>query len=104
IRCADPAWRVLALVKPQFEAGRADVRRGVVRDPGVRRKVLQDVAAFVTDGGLETPAVVLGVCDSLVPGPAGNREYLMYLAAEDHPLSKEHVDVQSAIEDAVRAD
>ncbi|MGH3073741.1 MAG: TlyA family RNA methyltransferase, partial [Gaiellales bacterium] len=41
LACAEPAWRALVLVKPQFEAGRADVRRGVVRDPGVRRRVLR---------------------------------------------------------------
>jgi 23S rRNA (cytidine1920-2'-O)/16S rRNA (cytidine1409-2'-O)-methyltransferase len=102
IACAGPAWRALALVKPQFEAGRSEVRRGVVRDPQVRRQVLQDVASLATGGGLGRPSVVLGVCDSLVPGPAGNREFFVYLAAAGHPLAEDHaVDVQSAITQAV---
>jgi 23S rRNA (cytidine1920-2'-O)/16S rRNA (cytidine1409-2'-O)-methyltransferase len=102
IACAGQAWRALVLVKPQFEAGRAEVRRGVVRDPQVRRQVLQDVASFATGGGLGPPSVVLGVCDSLVPGPAGNREFFVYLVAAGHPLAEDHaVDVQSAIEQAI---
>ena len=43
IALAAPGWEALVLVKPQFEAGRADVPKGVVRDPDVRRRVLRDV-------------------------------------------------------------
>jgi 23S rRNA (cytidine1920-2'-O)/16S rRNA (cytidine1409-2'-O)-methyltransferase len=104
VACAAPRWRALVLVKPQFEAGRANVPHGVVRDPEVRRRVLQDCASFVTGPALEGRAAVLGVCDSLVPGPAGNREYLMYLADVEHPAAQEHsVDVLSAITDALSA-
>ena len=100
LACAEPAWRALVLVKPQFEAGRADVRRGVVRDPGVRRRVLQEFTEFATGSGW----VVLGVCDSCVPGPAGNREYMVYLASPAHPLSEEPAaDVADQIERAVAA-
>ncbi len=102
LACAAPGWRAVVLVKPQFEAGRAQVRRGVVHDPQVRRHVLQDFAAFVTAGMPRTPAVVLGVCDSCVPGPAGNREYLIELAAAGHPRAQEHrIDVDAQIEAAV---
>jgi 23S rRNA (cytidine1920-2'-O)/16S rRNA (cytidine1409-2'-O)-methyltransferase len=98
IACAEPHWRALVLVKPQFEAGRGDVRRGVVRDPEVRRRVLRELCAFVTAAG----AAVLGVCDSCVPGPAGNREYMVYAAAAGHPAAQEGgVDVERAIADAV---
>ncbi len=98
IACAQPRWRALVLVKPQFEAGRGDVRRGVVRDPEVRRRVLHEFCAFVTAAG----AAVLGVCDSCVPGPAGNREYMVYAAAAGHPAAQEGgVDVERAIADAV---
>ena len=45
IALAAPGWEALVLVKPQFEAGRADVPKGVVRDPGVRRRVLRDFCA-----------------------------------------------------------
>ena len=45
IALAAPRWEALVLVKPQFEAGRADAPKGVVRDPGVRRRVLRDFCA-----------------------------------------------------------
>ena len=45
LRLAAPGWEALVLVKPQFEAGRADAPKGVVRDPEVRRRVLHDVCA-----------------------------------------------------------
>ncbi len=78
LACAAPGWRALALVKPQFEAGPADVGRGgVVRDPEVRRRVLDDVTAQVPAWG----GRVLGVADSVLPGPKGNRELFVYLAA-----------------------
>jgi 23S rRNA (cytidine1920-2'-O)/16S rRNA (cytidine1409-2'-O)-methyltransferase len=96
--CAAPAWRAMALVKPQFEAGRAQVKRGVVRDPAVREQVLHDCCDAVTAEG----AVILGVCDSSHPGPAGNREYLLYLASPGHPASEERqVDVNAEIREAV---
>jgi 23S rRNA (cytidine1920-2'-O)/16S rRNA (cytidine1409-2'-O)-methyltransferase len=102
IACAEPGWRAVVLVKPQFEAGRDQVRKGVVRDPEVRRRVLQGFAQFVAAGGLGSPAAVLGVCDSSLPGPAGNREYLMDLVAAEHPIARERAtDVQAAIEVAV---
>jgi len=68
---------VIALVKPQFEAGRAQVRRGgVVRDPAVHREVLGTVLGAAREAGL--------VCRGLVPspllGPAGNVEFLALLA------------------------
>ncbi|HSD02827.1 MAG TPA: TlyA family RNA methyltransferase [Gaiellales bacterium] len=98
--CAQEPWRALTLVKPQFEAGRGDVRRGVVRDPEVRRRVLHDFAEFATERGW----AVLGVCDSCVPGPAGNREYVVYLASPAHPLRKDQtVDVADQIERALTA-
>jgi 23S rRNA (cytidine1920-2'-O)/16S rRNA (cytidine1409-2'-O)-methyltransferase len=98
IASAEPLWRALALVKPQFEAGRSDVHGGVIRDAEVRRRVLREFCAFVTAAG----AVVLGVCDSCLPGPAGNHEYVVYVAAAGHPAAEEReVDVERAIADAV---
>jgi 23S rRNA (cytidine1920-2'-O)/16S rRNA (cytidine1409-2'-O)-methyltransferase len=76
--CAAPGWRALVLVKPQFEAGRADVGKGgVVRDPDVHRRVLDEVAAQVPSWG----ARVEGMTDSGLPGPKGNREFFLYLRA-----------------------
>src|SRR5262249_58788881 len=63
---ARPGWQAVVLVKPQFEAGKADVRRGgVVRDPEVHRRVLHDIAEAALRWGAETRAVV----DSGLPGP-----------------------------------
>jgi 23S rRNA (cytidine1920-2'-O)/16S rRNA (cytidine1409-2'-O)-methyltransferase len=77
LRCAAPGWRALVLVKPQFEAGRSEVGKGgVVRDPDVRRRVVEEIAATaVADWGAE----VLGTVDSGLPGPKGNREHFLYL-------------------------
>jgi 23S rRNA (cytidine1920-2'-O)/16S rRNA (cytidine1409-2'-O)-methyltransferase len=78
LACAAPGWRALVLVKPQFEAGPADVGKGgVVRDPAVRRRILDEVVAHVPAWG----GRVLGVADSALPGPKGNRELFLYLAA-----------------------
>ena len=76
LACAAPGWRALVLVKPQFEAGPADVGKGgVVRDPEIHRRVVAEVAARVPGWG----GRVLGVVDSGLPGPKGNREFFLYL-------------------------
>jgi 23S rRNA (cytidine1920-2'-O)/16S rRNA (cytidine1409-2'-O)-methyltransferase len=72
---AAPGWHALVLVKPQFEAGRAEAKKGVVRDPAVHRRVLHEVAAAAPEWG----ARVAGVVDSGLPGPKGNREFFLYL-------------------------
>jgi 23S rRNA (cytidine1920-2'-O)/16S rRNA (cytidine1409-2'-O)-methyltransferase len=78
LACTAQDWRALVLVKPQFEAGRADVGKGgVVRDPEVRQRVLDEVTAQVREWG----ARLEGVIDSGLPGPKGNREFFLYLAA-----------------------
>jgi 23S rRNA (cytidine1920-2'-O)/16S rRNA (cytidine1409-2'-O)-methyltransferase len=72
--CAPGAWAV-ALIKPQFEAGPRSVdRRGVVRDPAVHSAVCQRVHAWWST----LPGwTVLGVTESPITGPAGNREFLI---------------------------
>ncbi len=78
LACAAPGWRALVLVKPQFEAGREDVGKGgVVRDPDVHRRVLDEVQAQAPAWG----ARVEGMTDSGLPGPKGNREFFLYLHA-----------------------
>jgi len=72
---ARPGWEAVVLVKPQFEAGRAQVPKGVVRDPDVQRKVVESVIEAARDWGGE----VVGVVDSGVPGPKGNREFFVHL-------------------------
>ncbi len=85
---AAPAWRALVLVKPQFEAGRAEVRKGVVRDPAVHRRVLREVA----DVALGWGARIAGVVDSGLPGPKGNREFFLYLVQADDPSHPDELD------------
>jgi 23S rRNA (cytidine1920-2'-O)/16S rRNA (cytidine1409-2'-O)-methyltransferase len=98
LHCAAAAWRALVLVKPQFEAGREHLRRGVVRDRHVRAEVLRRAAAWALDAGGD----VLGVCDSCLPGPAGNREYFLYLASPAHPHHRHDTDIDAAVEHATR--
>jgi 23S rRNA (cytidine1920-2'-O)/16S rRNA (cytidine1409-2'-O)-methyltransferase len=98
LRLAAPGWQALVLVKPQFEAGRADVGKGgVVRDPGVRRRVLREVA----EAALAWGASVAGVVDSGLPGPKGNREFVLQLVHSDHPTLPD--DVDERIEQALAA-
>jgi 23S rRNA (cytidine1920-2'-O)/16S rRNA (cytidine1409-2'-O)-methyltransferase len=78
---AAPGWEALALVKPQFEAARGEAPRGVVRDPEVRRRVLQEVAREAAEWG----AQVVGVVDSGLPGPKGNREFFLHLVQSERP-------------------
>ncbi|HSI97819.1 MAG TPA: hypothetical protein VK926_05610, partial [Gaiellaceae bacterium] len=75
LRLARPGWEALVRVKPQFEAERVHVRRGVVRDPGVQRKALQRVIEAAREWDGET----VGVVDSGLPGPKGNREFFVHL-------------------------
>lgn len=67
-----PGGLILALIKPQFEAGRGAVGKGgILRDEDVRRQVIEACAGELSDlGGLQ----LLGVHDSAVPGMGGNRE------------------------------
>lgn len=67
---------VLTLVKPQFEVGKDEVgKRGVVRDPALHERVLAETASFCRSIGLD----VLESCVSPLTGPAGNREFFLYL-------------------------
>jgi 23S rRNA (cytidine1920-2'-O)/16S rRNA (cytidine1409-2'-O)-methyltransferase len=66
---------VVALVKPQFEAGRTQVRGGVVRDPAIHLEVLRKVAAHAREIGLRP----VGLIPSPITGPEGNREFLLHL-------------------------
>jgi len=72
-----PQGAVVALIKPQFEAGRDKVgKKGVVRDPATHREVINNVIKIAVVHQL-TP---LGLTYSPVKGPEGNIEYLLYLA------------------------
>ena len=93
--CLDPSYRALVLVKPQFEVGPRDVGKGgVVRDPHLRAAAIEIVAAAVASTGGQ-PA---GVVDSGLPGPAGNREAVLYVLGPAHPAPA--CDLRSDIERA----
>lgn len=69
---------IVALVKPQFEAGKAEVDRGsgVISDPAVHTRVLQELQAWIAQ---YTSLHVEGLTDSPIYGRDGNREFLLYL-------------------------
>lgn len=91
---ARPGWEAVILVKPQFEAGRAEVKGGVVRDVDVRRRVVREVAAAAVAWGGET----VGAVDSGVPGPKGNREVFLHLVQRESPHLSDDIDDRIAAE------
>ena len=89
LRLAAPGWQAVVLVEPQFEAGRAEVGKGgVVRDPEVHRRVLREVA----EAALDWQAEPVGVVDSGLPGPKGNREFFLHLVHRDRPARPDELD------------
>jgi 23S rRNA (cytidine1920-2'-O)/16S rRNA (cytidine1409-2'-O)-methyltransferase len=89
LRLLAPGWDAVILVKPQFEAGKAEVGKGgVVRDPDVHRRVLRRVVDAALDGGGTT----VGVVDSRLPGPKGNREFFVHLISSDEPVLLDDID------------
>jgi 23S rRNA (cytidine1920-2'-O)/16S rRNA (cytidine1409-2'-O)-methyltransferase len=95
LRLATPGWQALVLVKPQFEAGRAEAPKGVVRDPEVQRRVVREVAVALAAAGAEAR----GVVDSGLPGPKGNREFVLHLV--DRADAAVPADLDRWIDDAV---
>ena len=82
LACAAEPFDCLAMVKPQFEVGRAGVGKGgVVRDAGLRREAVAGVAACAESLG----GVVLGLASSGLPGPAGNLETFVWIAEGSRP-------------------
>ncbi|MBU1671427.1 MAG: TlyA family RNA methyltransferase [Actinobacteria bacterium] len=94
----EPKGRAVALVKPQFEAGRSQVSKGgVVRDPAVHLQVLAGLVDWLRGNGLEAVAVT----PSPLKGPKGNVEFLLVVArppAEGIGLES----IQAAVEAAGR--
>ena len=75
-RLLPPGGETVALIKPQFEAGRDEVGHGgVVRDPAVRQQVVDRIREFA---GSTLGWEGLGICQSPIQGPAGNVEFLSY--------------------------
>ena len=71
-----PGGRIVALIKPQFEAGKGEVGKGgIVRDPAVHQRVIDAVGTAAAELGL----TVVGLCESPITGADGNREFLILL-------------------------
>lgn len=80
LRLVKPGGVLVALVKPQFEVGRGEVGKGgVVRDPEKHDEVIESIRTLAHSLQLE----VLGVTESPILGPKGNREFLIYLKKSD---------------------
>ena len=74
LKLAKPVAKLVALIKPQFEAGREEVGKGgVVRDPTVHERVCTEAIAWVESQGW----TVLGITPSPIAGPEGNVEFLL---------------------------
>jgi len=73
-----PGGRIVALIKPQFEAGKAEADRGagVIRDPEIHERVLRELRDFVT---AQPQLQWRDVTESPLLGPAGNKEFLVLI-------------------------
>jgi 23S rRNA (cytidine1920-2'-O)/16S rRNA (cytidine1409-2'-O)-methyltransferase len=80
---------VIALIKPQFEAGRKDVARGdgVIRDPEIHKQVLLDVLSYAQNEGFQ----IQGLIKSPLLGPKGNAEFLVWLGEEKNDADIEEL-------------
>ena len=89
LRLLAPGWDAIVLVKPQFEAGKDEVGRGgVIRDADVHRRVLREVV----DAALDWGGTTVGVVDSGLPGPKGNREFFVHLINRPDPVLIDDID------------
>ncbi len=79
VRFLKKGGSILSLIKPQFEVGKGEVGKGgVVRDGALHRKVIERISKFSQEVGLQ----VLGVIESPLLGPKGNKEFFIYLKRE----------------------
>ncbi len=91
---------VVALIKPQFEAGRDKVgKKGVVRDPEVHKEVIVKVLDFTREIGF----CIKGLTFSPIKGPEGNLEYLMYIGKDGAETAVDPVEVVTASHSALLA-
>ena len=84
ITFSKPAARLLALIKPQFEAGRSEVGKGgVVRDPAIHARVCEEVSAWIVAQGWRIDTLV----ESPITGPEGNIEFLIAATRDNVPVA-----------------
>ena len=86
LRLLKPTGQVIALIKPQFEAGKDAIGKGgVVRESKIHRAVLQEILAFAVAQGLQ----MAGLTVSPAPGPAGNIEFLLWLKRQESEIGQQ---------------
>lgn len=91
-----PAGELVALIKPQFEAGRENVgKKGVVKDPKIHEKVIEEVISFAKGIGF----VICGLTYSPVKGPEGNIEYLMW-ASNNSESEEGDIQIKDVVSEA----
>ncbi|MCR4717378.1 MAG: TlyA family RNA methyltransferase [Lachnospiraceae bacterium] len=91
-----PDAEVVALIKPQFEAGREKVgKKGVVRDTKVHEEVIEAVSTFAYENGYN----ILGLDYSPIKGPEGNIEYLIHLKKSDEKgeITPDKLDIKGVV-------
>ncbi len=92
-----PDGEIVALIKPQFEAGREKVgKKGVVREKSTHLEVIQKIAVYANSIGFE----VKNIDFSPIKGPEGNIEYLMHLKKRMDNTPEIAIDLTSAVEKA----
>lgn len=98
-RLSGPGASIVALIKPQFEAGKGEVgKRGVVRDNAIHARVLHAVVTSASNEGFQ----LLGLTASPLKGPAGNIEFLAHFELQPGVAGLEDIDrsIAAAIEEA----
>lgn len=93
---------VVALIKPQFEAGRHEVSRGdgVIQDTQIHRRVLTEILDFAREGQW----IILGLIRSPLKGPKGNIEFLVHLAVPTGEQNEDSQDTSTLVDEALRED
>ncbi len=92
-----PDGEIVALIKPQFEAGREKVgKKGVVRERSTHHEVIEKVASYANSIGFE----ILNIDFSPIKGPEGNIEYLIHLKKHEGEAPEITVDLKSVVDQA----
>ena len=91
--------QVVALIKPQFEAGREQIgKNGIIRDAKIHQCVIESVTEMAVQEGFS----VLGLSYSPIQGGHGNIEFLAYLQKEDQSINQVSSQINQVVEEAHR--
>ncbi len=93
-----PYGKIIALIKPQFEAGREKVgRKGIIKDPSVHEEVVFKIYDFIDEMGLN----VKGITHSPITGAGGNIEYFIYASGQDN-LKGDNIHIRNSITETIK--